>query len=349
VPAAIPIENLYYLLCYAWNRFPEGRVVDVSGVKGPDLPNQLAKVQIGGTQHLLRRGLDRGYKALEEDTGRLRGRIVMGETIGRALLPKGRACCHYDDLSHDILHNQILTSTISVLADADEIDGELRHKLRSLNRTLDGISTIRLSNEAFRRVQLYSNNAFYAFLMKVCALVRDALIPEETTGRFRFRDVLRDEARMAAVFQEFVLNFFRLEQSTYQVRSETILWDADPAFGDASQFLPSMKTDISLRSASRTIIVDTKYKDALQTYFDRRSIRSGHLYQLFAYLKNLEPRGGIDAQAEGILLYPAVDQALDLHYRIQGHLIAVRTLDLAQDWREVHAQLLEIVGVRTSV
>ena len=141
---------------------------------------------------------------------------------------------------------------------------------------------------------------------------------------------------MAAIFQEFVLNFFRLEQSSYQVRSETILWDADPAFGNASELLPSMKTDISLRSASRTIIVDTKfYKEALQTYFDRRSIRSAHLYQLFAYLKNLEPRGGPDAQAEGILLYPAVGQALDLRYRIQSHMIAVRTLDLGRNWKEL--------------
>jgi len=108
-----------------------------------------------------------------------------------------------------------------------------------------------------------------------------------------------------------------------------------------------MKTDISLRSASRTIIVDTKfYKDALQTYFDRRSIRSAHLYQLFAYLKNLEPRGGIDAQAEGILLYPTVDQVLDVRYRVQGHPVAVRTLDLAQDWRNVHAQLLAMIDLR---
>ena len=218
MPAAIPIENLYYLLCYAWNRFPEGRVVDVSGVKGPDLPNLLAKVLIGGTQHLLRRGLDRGYKVFEEDSGRLRGRIMMGETIGRALLLQARARCQYEELSYDILHNQILRSTITLLADADAIDGELRHELRNVDRALDGITTVRLSNEAFRRVQLYSNNAFYAFLMRVCALVRDALIPEERSGRFRFREVVRDETRMAAIFQNFVLNFFG--SSSRAIRSE---------------------------------------------------------------------------------------------------------------------------------
>jgi len=31
---AIPIRNIYFLLLYAWNRLPEGQVVDVSGCRG---------------------------------------------------------------------------------------------------------------------------------------------------------------------------------------------------------------------------------------------------------------------------------------------------------------------------
>jgi|GEM_PF-3543589 len=42
------------------------------------------------------------------------------------------------------------------------------------------------------------------------------------------------------------------------------------------------------------------------------SVHSVHLYQIYAYLRNLERRGGPDAQAEGILLYPAVSQRIDL-------------------------------------
>lgn len=343
---SIPVRNLYYLLCYAWNRFPEGQVIDVSGMKGPDLPNLLAKVLIGGTQHLLRRGLDRGYLAFDEETGRLRGRIMFGETIRQALLPQARASCQYDDISHDVLHNQILKSTINLLGKATEVDPGLRHSLRMLDRDLGDISLIRLSTAAFRRVQLYSNNAFYAFLMKVCALVHEALIPEERSGSFRFRDILRDEAKMAAIFQDFVLNFYRLEQSEYKVKSDTISWEAVPLNDAAAGLLPTMRTDVSLRSPTRTIIIDTKfYKGALQTYFDRHSIRSDHLYQLFAYLKNLERRGGADANAEGILLYPAVEQELHLSYQVQGHNMSVRTIDLSQDWQRVHLQLLEVIDL----
>ena len=40
----IPIQNLYYLLCYAWNRLPQGKLVDVSGVPATELANLFAHV-----------------------------------------------------------------------------------------------------------------------------------------------------------------------------------------------------------------------------------------------------------------------------------------------------------------
>ena len=56
----IPIRNIYYLLCYAWNRLDEGAIVDVSGVDTTELADLFATVLIGGVHHLTRRGLDQG-------------------------------------------------------------------------------------------------------------------------------------------------------------------------------------------------------------------------------------------------------------------------------------------------
>ena len=53
----IPIENLDYLFCYAWNRLDEGRVVDVGRVESPELVDLFAKVLLGGVEHVLRRGI----------------------------------------------------------------------------------------------------------------------------------------------------------------------------------------------------------------------------------------------------------------------------------------------------
>ncbi len=44
------------------------------------------------------------------------------------------------------------------------------------------------------------------------------------------------------------------------------------------------------------------------------------------------------------LLYPVIGQELDLVFEGRGHRIAVRTIDLAQDWRGIHDGLLAIIA-----
>src|SRR5689334_4123821 len=61
VDSPIPIQNIYYLLCYAWNRLDEKDIVDVSSLMSTQLVDLFAKVLISGTHHLVRRGFDRGY------------------------------------------------------------------------------------------------------------------------------------------------------------------------------------------------------------------------------------------------------------------------------------------------
>ena len=71
----IPIQNLYYLFLYAWNRLEEGEAVEVGGTESPELADLFAKVLTGGVKHLVRRGLYRGYVPMQKETGVLRGRI----------------------------------------------------------------------------------------------------------------------------------------------------------------------------------------------------------------------------------------------------------------------------------
>ncbi|MBN2439660.1 MAG: hypothetical protein JXL20_13790 [Deltaproteobacteria bacterium] len=54
----IPIQNIYYLLCYAWNRLEERDIVDVTGIDSTNLADLFAKVLIGGVGHLFKRGFD---------------------------------------------------------------------------------------------------------------------------------------------------------------------------------------------------------------------------------------------------------------------------------------------------
>lgn len=347
--AQIPIENIYYLFCYAWDRFEEAQTAEVGRSASPDLPSLLAKVLLRGTRTLLRRGLDRGYLPHDEDLATVRGQIDLGQTIRLRSRQTRRLHCHFDELSHDVLHNQILKASLLRLARASGLEPSIRHELTQAAQQLSDVSHIRLEAAVFSRVYLHRNISGYRLLMRVAELAFHSLLPTEGGTGFKFYDVLRDERKMAVIFEAFVRNFYRHNQRTFAVEPLTLNWNAEQLSNVGDGQLPTMRVDVFLRSAERRIIVDTKYYvDALQSYRGGQTFHSGHLYQLFAYLRNAQGTGGSD-RYDGMLLYPEARTRPDASYRIHGHSICIATINLAQPWALIERRLLELIEPHTAV
>ena len=260
-------------------------------------------------------------------------------------MQQARVHCLFDTLSYDVTHNRIIKTTIGKLVRCDDLDGELRNRLLGVYRRLHDIAAIELSPSVFSRVTLHRNNAFYGFLLHVCRLIYDCLLVDEKTGRAKFRDFMRDERAMARLFERFVFNFFRREQTAFQVKSERIDWQDVAADEDSLRLLPTMKTDVSLSSSDRHIVLDTKYYvSTLQSYYASETIHSGNLYQMFAYLKNLQCAESGSRKVEGVLLYPTVSQTLDLEYLVHGQRLRVATLDLNAHWKQISQRLLGLLN-----
>lgn len=340
----IPIKNLYFILCYSWGRLDEGALINISAdeIKAPQ--DLLARVLINGTNRLLKEGLDRGYVEELEETASLRGKIDFSTSIRKLLFHQGMAAVLIDDLSHNIPHNQILKTTIADLLKNPDIDRKLHSELQITERSLRSIDLIDLNAATFKRVQLHQNNSFYSFLMNVCELVFLNSQPDSEGGEVKFRDFTRDEVKMRKVFQDFVLNFYRLNQSRYSVDPERLDWDALDGDDDSWMF-PFMYTDVTLTSPDRKIVLDTKYyQEAFQNNWGKQTIRSDHLYQLNTYLdyspKPLDP----DARLDGILLYPATNEEFTLKKHTRGHQIIVAAIDLRKDWKSISDRLLDLVN-----
>ena len=69
----IPIQNIYYLLAYAWDHFRSADELNVSSSQCPDVHNLLAMLLGGGIRRLATKGMDKGYREIVEETPRLRG------------------------------------------------------------------------------------------------------------------------------------------------------------------------------------------------------------------------------------------------------------------------------------
>lgn len=338
----IPIRNLYYLFCYAWARFPEGGAVEVGVDASPDVLHLFAKLLVTGANRLMRRGLDRGYRAFVEETRSPRGKFLLDEIVKAQSLRRGVVICAYDELTPDVPHNQIIKASARSLARVGNLDRELRHELGLVVQRMTGVSDVRLSPALFRRVQLARNTGQYLPILRLCELIFRGLLPEEGGAGSRFADILEDEVIMSAVFEEFLRNFYAHEQMAFRVGREVMSWDAIPLSADAGARLPVMETDITLRSAARAIVLDAKfYKEVLVSRSGPGKIRSNHLYQLFAYLEHAALRSP-GLPCDGALIYPAVGDPISLRYRLRGHEVMVRSIDLDRPWREIHEELLAI-------
>jgi 5-methylcytosine-specific restriction enzyme subunit McrC len=340
----IPIRNIYFMLSYAWGRLEQAELVDVSTEEIDTLPDLLASVLARGVQRCLKDGLDRGYKEQLEESAFVRGRLNVETSVRRFLLPQGRAACHVDDLTTDILVNQIIKTTMLQLTRAPSLSSELRHQLAVLARRMPQVGTVRLSRRDFDRVQLHSNNGFYRFLLDVCRLIHDDLLVDSAGGDYSFRSFVEDEHAMRRLFQAFITNLLRHHQKAFDVASDRFRWDIDAPDSQSDLLMPMMETDITLRSPQRVVVIDTKFsKSVFQRRYEKDKLRSEHLYQLFAYLKNLEPKGSGYANADGILLYPTVDSPVQFATTVQGHRLSVRTVDLSQTPAVIREDVLALL------
>jgi 5-methylcytosine-specific restriction enzyme subunit McrC len=181
--------------------------------------------------------------------------------------------------------------------------------------------------------------------MTVCQWLYDSRVADPKSGQRRFRDVLRDEPRMRRIFEKFVRRLLVRNMPDWSVRAERMDWQGATASCSDRAFLPTMLTDVTLRSAHRTVIIECKYTDCLATgRFLEPTLKSQHLYQLSAYLRNLEYRNGPDSQASGILLYPTTGAAFDHEYLLHGHRLRVLTLDLRRPPAEIKAEVLSLAS-----
>ena len=105
-----------------------------------------------------------------------------------------------------------------------------------------------------------------------------------------------------------------------------------------------MQTDIVLDDvvAVRRIVIDTKFTGIVTAGWRREAtLRSGYIYQIYAYLRSQTGRGDrLADSAEGLLLHPAIGVAVDEAIRLQGHLIRFATVDLAADTEAIRRQLI---------
>lgn len=342
----IPIKNIYYMLCYSWNVLEQSDNVLLGSEKFDNIYNLLSKIYINGVNSLIKRGFSRYYILENESSSIIKGKINVSESIKKQTIHRANMICQYDDFSQNIKLNQIVKTTINMLIKAPQLDLNLKNKLIKLRLAFTDIDEVRLSREIFASLRYNKNNYHYRMLVNISQLLYQGLITNEEEDNIQFADFVRD-SQMAKLFEKFILNFYKmhLDEKVYTVHSPKINWNLD---GEVSEeeisLLPEMRTDIVIENkmTNTQLIIDTKYYVktlVTSNWGDIEKVRTGHLYQILAYVDNSKFEGDI----KGLLLYPTVEKEINAKFPIGGKNVGIRTLNLDDEWCNIVNRLIEIV------
>lgn len=248
----IPIENLYYLLCYAWDVSDQLDRVKVDGEKCHSLENLLSMVLIHVCDRLLRQGLVREYRFEEQEVEGVRGKLNLTETLKSGKHLNGRTICQVDELTQDVVINRVIFSTLKRLMRIVGIDEDIRVRLRKTLVRFPHIQDIRVTGGLLE--QLLGNHpghltghrhhGVYLLALNVCKLIWDSTLPvKDKDGRLEFVDFTEDEFRMNCIFERFLMNFCKqhCREEYPEVHREYIDFQLSPfgmMFKEAGDALP---------------------------------------------------------------------------------------------------------------
>jgi 5-methylcytosine-specific restriction enzyme subunit McrC len=228
-------------------------------------------------------------------------------------------------------------------------DVDLRSKCKGLETTLGraGVGGMRPSRAALATDQIGRNDAIDRFMVALARLAFDLALPTEDVGATPLVAPDREEAWVRRLFEKAILGFARveLEPLGWLVRGSVPLeWQLSSASPQLDAILPRMVTDVIIDTPARRLVIDTKFTSVLGVgRFGDAGLKSGYLYQMYAYLRSQEGGDRRWDTSAGLFLHPAVGSHLYEHATIQGHSIAFATVDLAGSAASIRSELRRIL------
>lgn len=351
--ADIPLRNIWLLFLYAADlvRFKEqfeGTVETAS-----DLPELLGRLLVHVVEQRLRRNLSRGYRTKRTVLSRVRGRIDILNTTTAQLLERGQVACVFDEHTMDSPRNRLVRAALDRLAMRVD-DPDTAHRCRRLSGDLGrmGISNRRPVRTELATDQIGRNETTDRIMVVLASMVFEVTIPNDAVGHSHLPRADANEHLVRRLFEKAVGNALRMELQPHGWRvsqGRRLSWPLESHSLGLPAMLPGMQTDIELYHpvGQRKIVIDTKFTQIFTNSQHRENVlKSGYLYQLYAYLRTQEHQGDLTRySSEGMLLHPEVGGHIVEHMTIQGHVLHFRTIDLMASAADFEGQLRSIVHI----
>ena len=336
----IYIKNVYYMLSYAFQVLKQTNYENVASEEFEKIQDLFAAILVKGVSKQLKQGIFREYVEQYETLSVMRGKLNIQETIKSRIQRKQKLACEYDELSANNLYNQIIKTTIHYLVKDESVSYKQKSALNKILIYFDRISLLEPSTIKWSALYYQRNNRNYELLLNICYFVLCGML--QTTDKGDYKMAAFSDEHMEKLFEKFILEYYR-QHHTYlsEARSAQVKWNLHGENSESMiRFLPVMKTDVFLRLGKKILILDAKYYGkTMQKNFDKHTLHSGNLYQIFTYVKNQDKYN--TGNVAGMLVYAKTSEniAPDCVFNMAGNQIGAKTLDLNKDFKEIATQL----------
>lgn len=278
----IIIKNIYYMLSYAFQALKQSAFEEVAVEAFENIHNLFAALLGKGVGLQLKQGLYREYLNCQNDLYAMRGKINMQGTIRNRIAQKRLLSCDYDELSENNQWNQILETTLLLLLHNTKIDAVYKDDLKKKILFFSNVDPLEPASIKWTALRFQWNNQNYRVLLSICQLILEGMLITTDKGSYKLAAFI-DEQRMCRLYEKFILEYYSQNYPQLSVSASQISWNLDNGIGT---MLPVMQSDITLQKGNRVLIIDAKYySHTTQAQYDKHTIHSNNLYQIFTYVK----------------------------------------------------------------
>lgn len=329
------------MLAYAFRVLSEKGYVNVSTEQFENTANLLSAILDKGVTQLIKRGVRNDYIPTIESTGSPVGKINIAESIKSQYTVTHRLVCEHEEFVSDILLNQIIKAAIKVAISSKEVDSAIKKNLRRNLFHFHSISDINPKSIKWSQIRYDRNNASYKMLVNICYLLITGLLQSEEEGSMKLANII-DDQKMHRLYERFILEYYKRHYPIFHVSAAKILWNTQD---EGVAFLPTMKSDVTIKYGDLTLVVDAKYysKTMQVGQFGNATMNSGNIYQIFTYVKNMDVENS--GKVSGVLLYAKTDEAVvpDQEVTLAGNKFIMTTLDLNQPFENIARQMDKVI------
>lgn len=330
------------MLAYAFRVLSERGYVNISPESFENTTNLLSAILDKGVTQLIKQGIRSDYIPTIENTGSPVGKINLAESIKSQYTVTHRLVCEHELFVPDIFLNQIIKATLTIATHAKEVDPNIQKSLRRNAFYFHDVSDINPRTIRWSDIRYDRNNASYKMLVNICYLLITGLLQcEDENGHMQVANII-DDQKMHRLYERFILEYYKRHYPMLQVSAAHIPWDSND---EDIAFLPTMKSDVTIRYKDKTLVIDAKYYGQIMQsgWFDKKSVHSANVYQVFAYVKNLDTNNS--GSVSGLLLYAKTDEDITPDYScyLGKNRFSIATLDLGGPFNNISTQLDNVI------